>query len=323
MQSPNPYTSSILLVWRQLLTTRSCTHGSAASLRVINTLHECCWEARCHRAPYCVNLLARFRSAFIPDLLYPNKSTRHPLMITTHYQHSTGPSWSTLFSPIPLEDYRRVPPAAPVQLSSRSHIGRANIKHFFSWPIYPLAKCVEVGGWVLGDHKTFYPCVKSICLPKCCCRHTVNASRPSSLFYCSECCECYWCAGRLVIDGLTGMHNVTWGKAHSPFLPFSRHHPEWLWIHLKSIINITSLKSRGVQTAALKQAAWFDKRYLYMHFKIQANDRLLLFYFPHSWRVFPLECRDVRHQRDTSSVKVKGKVGAECTQRYLVSQVSD
>lgn len=137
----------------------------------------------------------------------------------------------------------------------------------------------NVWRWVLGDDKTFYPCVKSICLPKCCCRHTVNASRPSSLFYCSECCECYWCAGRLVIDGLTGMHNVTWGKAHSPFLPFSRHHPEWLWIHLKSIINITSLKSRGVQTAALKQAAWFDKRYLYMHFKIQANDRLLLFLF--------------------------------------------
>lgn len=83
---------------------------------------------------------ACFRSAFIPDLLYPNKSTHHPLMITTHYQHSTGRSWSTLFSQIPLEDYRRVPPASPVQLSSRRHIGRGNIKHFFFLAYLPTGK---------------------------------------------------------------------------------------------------------------------------------------------------------------------------------------
>lgn len=77
---------------------------------------------------------------------------------------------------------------------------------------------------------------------KCLSLHTVNACSPSSLFYCFKCSECYWCAGRVVIDGLTGMHNITWGKAHSTFLPFSRHHQEWLWIHLNSIINITSLK---------------------------------------------------------------------------------
>lgn len=91
-----------------------------------------------------MDLLARFTSAFIPDLLYLNKSTRHPLMITTHYQHSTGPSWSTLFSPIPLEDYRRVPPASPVQLSSRSHIGRANIKHYFFLGLFTHRQKVRV-----------------------------------------------------------------------------------------------------------------------------------------------------------------------------------
>lgn len=80
----------------------------------------------------------------------------------------------------------------------------------FSWPIYPPVKKKKVG----GNHKTFYPCVKSICLPKCSCRHTVNASSLSSLFYSLG---CDWCAGRVVIDRLTGMHNVTRGKAHSTF----------------------------------------------------------------------------------------------------------
>lgn len=53
---------------------------------------------------HCVGVcvLACFRSAFIPDLLYPNKSARHLLMITTHHRHSVSPSWSTLFSPNPI-----------------------------------------------------------------------------------------------------------------------------------------------------------------------------------------------------------------------------
>lgn len=79
----------------------------------------------------CVRVLACLRSAFIPDMLYPNKSARHPLMITTHHQHSMSPSWSTLFSPIPLEDYSLLPPALPAWLSSTSHIDRTNIKDCF------------------------------------------------------------------------------------------------------------------------------------------------------------------------------------------------
>lgn len=95
------------------------------------------WQTRCLATSLCcVYVLACLRSAFIPDLLYPNKSTRHPLMITTHHRHSVSPSWSTLFSPIPLEDYSRVPPASPAWLSSTSHIDRANIKHCFFFSLF-------------------------------------------------------------------------------------------------------------------------------------------------------------------------------------------
>lgn len=50
---------------------------------------------------------------------------------------------------------------------------------FFSWPIYSLA---TIGGSFI----TFYPCVKSICLPKFICQHSVNVSNISSFFYILE-----------------------------------------------------------------------------------------------------------------------------------------
>lgn len=125
----------------------------------------------------CVCVLACFRGAFIPDLLYPNKSARHPLMITTHHRHSVSPSWSTLFSPIPLEDYSRVPPALPVWLSSTSHIDRANIKHCFFLAYLPTGKKRRK-----KNHKTFYACVKSICLSKCSCRYSVEMHAAPHLY---------------------------------------------------------------------------------------------------------------------------------------------
>lgn len=157
----------------------------------------------------CARVPARLRSAFVPDVLYPNKSTRRPLMITTHHRHSVRPSWSTLFSPIPLEDYSRVPPASPAWLSSSSHIDRANIKHCFFLAYLPADKKKK--------HETFHPCVKSICLSKCSCRYTVNASSPSSLFCSLErfACDCH--PGRVVIVRLTGMHNIARGKARRAF----------------------------------------------------------------------------------------------------------
>lgn len=126
-----------------------------------------------------VCVLACLRSAFIPDLLYPNKSACHPLMITTHHQHSVIPSWSTLFSPIPLEDYSRVPPALPAWLSSTSHIDRANIKRVFRFNFSRLTACKKK---YEKYHKTFYPCVKSICLPKCSCRYAAKMPAAPHLY---------------------------------------------------------------------------------------------------------------------------------------------
>lgn len=182
----------------------------------------------CPRHVYCVceRVHACLRSAFIPDLLFPNKNARRPLMLTTHRRHSVSPSWSTLFSPIPLEDYSRVPPASPAWLSSTSHIDRANIKHCFFLGLFTHRQRRR-----RKNHKTFHLWVKSICLCKCSCWCTVNASSPSSLFSSWECCGSDWCAGRLVIDRLTGIHNAAWGKAHRTF--FS---------HLASRVNLNMLK---------------------------------------------------------------------------------
>lgn len=107
-----------------------------------------------HCAFVCVCILSCLRRAFIPDLLYPYKSTRHPLMITTHHQHSVSPSWSTLFSQIPLKDYSQVPSASPAWLSSASHIDRKKLVYL------PIGKKEAKK----NNLKTFYPCVKSICL---------------------------------------------------------------------------------------------------------------------------------------------------------------
>lgn len=173
-------------------------------MRAISSLHSYYRErdTSLHIVRACLHA---FRSAFIPDMLYPNKSSRHSLMITTHHRHSVSPSWSTLFSPIPLEDYSRVPPASLAWLSSTSHIDRTNIKHCFFLAYLPTVKKKRKKKKIT---KLFHPCVKSICLSKCSCRYTVNASSPSSLFHSLECFECDCCACRVVIDRLTGMHNI-------------------------------------------------------------------------------------------------------------------
>lgn len=120
-----------------------------------------------------VFMLLFLRTLFIPDLLCPNKSACHPLMINNHQRHRMSPSWSTLFSPILLKDYSRVPPALPAWLSSTSHIDRANIKRCL---FTHRQKRREI------NHKTFIPWVKSICLSKSRCWHTMKTSRRPLIF---------------------------------------------------------------------------------------------------------------------------------------------
>lgn len=103
----------------------------------------------------------RLRSAFIPDVLFPNKSVRHPLMITTHHRHSVSPSWSTLFSPpIPLEDYSRVPPASPCMVIKHEPYWQGEHQTQFFLGLFTRRQKEEKNRIT----KLLYPRVKSICL---------------------------------------------------------------------------------------------------------------------------------------------------------------
>lgn len=103
----------------------------------------------------------RLRSAFIPDVLFPNKSVRHPLMITTHHRHSVSPSWSTLFSPpIPLEDYSRVPPASPCMVIKHEPYWQGEHQTLFFLGLFTRRQKEEKNRIT----KLLYPRVKSICL---------------------------------------------------------------------------------------------------------------------------------------------------------------
>lgn len=113
--------------------------------------------------------------------LPPNKSTRHPLMITTHHQHSMSPSWSTLFPPtIPLEDYSLLPRLHGYQARAILTGQTSNIVFlglFTHWQKKKRRRKEKK-----KNEKTFYPCVKSIRLPQWSCWYTVKAGSPSSLF---------------------------------------------------------------------------------------------------------------------------------------------
>lgn len=158
----------------------------------------------CHCVSCCVIVLACFRSALIPDPLFPNKM-RSP---SSHDYHSSptqrGPFLVYFVFPNPIGGLQESASCLACAVIKQKPYWQSKHQTFFFLAYLPTGKKREI-----KNQQTFYPCVKSICLSKCCCRHTVNASSPSSLFYSLECCECYWCAGRVVIDGLTGMHNVT------------------------------------------------------------------------------------------------------------------
>lgn len=160
----------IVELW-QLVTTHLCMLASECQRIFLWACHQrfTLWETETRHevsAHHCVLWWChaselRLRSAFIPDVLFPNKSVRHPLMITTHHRHSVSPSWSTLFSPpIPLEDYSRVPPASPCMVIKHEPYWQGEHQTLFFLGLFTRRQKEEKNRIT----KLLYPRVKSICL---------------------------------------------------------------------------------------------------------------------------------------------------------------